>query len=123
VHFLPLGHSCPLQTILLSEMVMFDSPLQIVMAFWGTIMVSRGHTRPRKLEFKQKECQTAITMYLQKAVIPDRMGSIASDNVSGRFYSRVEKPSDDINIRLCLINKKGLFLRRFAQVCPFHKIK
>ena len=34
VPFLPLGHSCPLQTILLSDLVGCDSPLQIVMAVW-----------------------------------------------------------------------------------------
>jgi hypothetical protein len=32
VHLLPLGPSCPLQTILLSDLVKCDSPLQIVMA-------------------------------------------------------------------------------------------
>ncbi len=52
VPFLPLGPSCPLQTFLLSDPVGCDSPLQIVMAFWRTIIVSRGlshHTRPRSL--------------------------------------------------------------------------
>ena len=34
VPFLPLGRSCPLQTILLSDLVGCDSPLQIVMAVW-----------------------------------------------------------------------------------------
>ncbi len=42
VSFLPLGRSCPLQTILLSDLVRRDSPLQIVMAFWRTIIFSRG---------------------------------------------------------------------------------
>ncbi len=34
VPFLVLRRSCPLQTILLSDLVGCDSPLQIVMAFW-----------------------------------------------------------------------------------------
>jgi hypothetical protein len=34
--FLTLGLSCPLQTILLSDLVECDSPLQIVMAIWQT---------------------------------------------------------------------------------------
>ncbi len=34
VPLLPLGRSCPLQTILLSDLVGCDSPLQVVMAIW-----------------------------------------------------------------------------------------
>jgi hypothetical protein len=34
VPLLPLGLSCPLQTILLSDLVGCDSPLQIVMVVW-----------------------------------------------------------------------------------------
>jgi hypothetical protein len=37
--FLPLGPSCPLQTILLSDLVGFDSPLQIVLAVWCTFFL------------------------------------------------------------------------------------
>ncbi len=46
VSFLPLGRSCPLQTLLLSDLVGCDSPLQIVMTFWCTIIVSRGLSHP-----------------------------------------------------------------------------
>jgi hypothetical protein len=46
VLFLPLVRSCPLQTIMLSDLVGCDSPLQIVMAFWCTITVSRGLSHP-----------------------------------------------------------------------------
>jgi hypothetical protein len=42
VPFLPLGRSCPLQTILLSDLAGYESPLHIVMTLWGTIIVSRG---------------------------------------------------------------------------------
>jgi hypothetical protein len=37
----PLGRSCPLQTILLSDLAGCDSPLQIILAFWRTIIVIR----------------------------------------------------------------------------------
>ncbi len=47
VPLLPLGPSCHLQTILLSDLVGCDSPLQKVMAFWCTF-------------FKFEACQTAI---------------------------------------------------------------
>jgi hypothetical protein len=46
VPFLPLVSSCPLQTILLSDLVGFDSPLQIVMAVWHTNIFSRGPVKP-----------------------------------------------------------------------------
>jgi hypothetical protein len=78
VPFLPLGRSCPLQTILLSDLVGCDSPLQIVMAFWCNIMyiVSRGcHTRPRKFEHTKRASNCYY--YLQRAVTPAWMGSIA----------------------------------------------
>ncbi len=42
VPFLLLGPSCPLQTILLSDLAGCDSPLQIVMAYWHTTLFSRG---------------------------------------------------------------------------------
>jgi hypothetical protein len=45
VPFLPLGRSCPLQTFLLSDLVGCDWPLQMVMAFWRTFIVSRGLSR------------------------------------------------------------------------------
>jgi len=46
VSFLPLGRSCPLKTILPRDLVGCNSPLQIVMAFWLTIIVSRGLSHP-----------------------------------------------------------------------------
>jgi hypothetical protein len=62
VPLLPLGRSCPLQTILLSDLVGCDIPLQIVMAFWRTIIVSRGLSHPtQKVQIQTKRRQTAIT--------------------------------------------------------------
>jgi hypothetical protein len=40
VPFLPLGRSCPQQTILLNDLVGCDCPLQIVMAVWRTFFVN-----------------------------------------------------------------------------------
>ncbi len=62
---LTLGPSCPLQTILLSDLVECDGPLQIVMAFWRTFFKiwcapnsnyfspAGCHTRPRKSNFEK----------------------------------------------------------------------
>jgi hypothetical protein len=44
--FSSLGRSCPQQPVLLSDLVGCDSPLQIVMAFWGTIIISRWLSHP-----------------------------------------------------------------------------
>jgi hypothetical protein len=55
VPFLSLGCSCPLHTILLSDLVVCDSPLQIMMSFWGIIIVSRGRA-------VTPECKKAITI-------------------------------------------------------------
>jgi hypothetical protein len=111
VPFLPLGRFCPLQTVLLGDLVGCDSPLQIVMAFWSTIVVSRGlsrHTLPGKFEFKQKGLQTAVTISRGlSAFTPKRGIALPSDNISGRFFQAVEKPSDDINSHLFLMKKKG----------------
>jgi hypothetical protein len=38
VPLLPLGPSCPLQTILLSDLVGRDNSLQMVMAVWNTFL-------------------------------------------------------------------------------------
>jgi hypothetical protein len=108
VLFLTLGRSCPLQTILLSDLVECDSPLHIVMAFWSIILSAEGcHTQPRKFEFKQKGRQTAITIS-RGLSHPTEWAALPSENISGRFFSRVEKPSNNINSRFFLMNKKGL---------------
>ncbi len=44
---------------------------------------------------------------MQRAVTPDEMGSIALPTYQDVF-SKVEKPFDNINSRLFLMNKKGL---------------
>jgi hypothetical protein len=61
VPFLLLGHYCPLQTILLSGLVGCDSPLQIVMAFWRTIFVSKGLTpHPESLNSNKKGAKLSL---------------------------------------------------------------
>jgi hypothetical protein len=52
---MPIGRSCPLQTILLNDLVGCDSPLQIVMVVWRTIIFSRGLSHPtQKLQIQIK---------------------------------------------------------------------
>jgi hypothetical protein len=94
VALLPLECSCPLQTILLRGLMRCDSPLQIVMAIQC------------KFKFKQKGRQTAITI-CRGLSHPTGRASLPSENISGRFFSRVENPSDDIYNRLFFMNKKG----------------
>ncbi len=53
---LHLGPSCPLQTILLSDLVRCGIPLQIVMPVWHAFLF--------------ETCQTAITYSLQRAAKP-----------------------------------------------------
>ncbi len=77
VHFMPLWRSCPLKTILLSDLVGCDSPLQIVMAFWGTIIVSRGMSHPTQKVWIQTKRVPNCHHYLHRAVTPNWMGSIA----------------------------------------------
>jgi len=91
VSFLPFGCSCPLQTILLRDLIVCDCPLQIVMAFWHTILFSRGLSLQTK---RAPNCH----FFLQRAVTPHWRGIIA----------RVEELSDDINSHLFLMNKKEL---------------
>ncbi len=111
---LPLGPSCPLQTILLSDLVGCDSPLQIVMAIGCTF-------------FKFEASQTAITIcsrlshpthqvqILRKCA---KQPLLSAEGCHARLdgqhgllrmgFSRAEKPSEEINSCLFLMNKKGL---------------
>ncbi len=77
VPFLPLGHSCPLKTILLSDLVGCDSPLQIVMAFWRTIIVSKGLSHPAQKDLIHTKRAPNCHYYLQRSITSDWMGSIA----------------------------------------------
>ncbi len=77
VPFLPLGRFCPLQTILLSDLVGCDSPLRILMAFWHTIIVSRGLSHPTQKVWIQTKRAPNCHYYLQRAVTPKWMGSTA----------------------------------------------
>jgi hypothetical protein len=77
VPFLPLGRSFPLQNILLSDLFGCDRPLQIVMAFWGTIIVSRGLSHTTQKVWIQTKRAPSCHYYLQRAFTPYWMGSIA----------------------------------------------
>jgi hypothetical protein len=84
VPLLPLGPSCPLQTVLLSDLVGCGNPLQIVMAIWRTflkfearqtvIVVCSGLPHPtHQIQIKNKLRQTALAA----GGYPDWMGSTA----------------------------------------------
>ncbi len=89
VPFLPLGYSCPLQTILLSDLFRCDSRLQIVMAFWHTIIVSNGLSHPtQKVWIQMKGHQTAITIRWRCHTRLD----VPSDDISGRFFQGWRNP-------------------------------
>ncbi len=77
LYCLTLGRFCTLQTILLSDLVRCDSPLQIVMTFWSTIIVSRGLSHPTQQVWIQTKRAPNYHYYQQRAVTPDWMGSIA----------------------------------------------
>ncbi len=76
VPFLPLGRSCPLQTILLGDLVRSDSPVQIVIPF-GALIVSRGLSHPTQKVWIQTKRAQNCHYSPQRAVTPDCMGSIA----------------------------------------------
>ncbi len=77
VPFLTLGRSCPLQTLLLSDLVGYDSPLKIVMAFWHSIIVSRGLSNTTQKVWIQSKRAPNCHLYLQRDVTPCWMGRIA----------------------------------------------
>ncbi len=58
----------PLQTILLNDLVGCDSPLQIVMAFRRTIIVSRGLSNQTQKVLIQTKRAPHCHYYLQRAV-------------------------------------------------------
>jgi hypothetical protein len=66
---------------------------------------------PWQVQIFKKVRQTAIT-FLQMAVTPDWIGSIALWEHITAFFSRAKKPSEDINSRLFLVNMEGLKVKR-----------
>ncbi len=119
VPLLPVRPSCPLQTILLRDLVGCDRPLQIVNEVWHTFFQFEVHqtaiivsscmaVTPCPGSSNLKKSPLNCNYYLQKAVIPDWIGSICPLRTYHSFFSRAEKPSENINTHLFLMNKKGL---------------
>ncbi len=93
IHLLPLGPSCPLQTILLSDLVWYDSPLQIVMVVWRALKKCKASqlamivcyrlphpTQQVKIPTKVRQMASVICrglLYLY---------GWASENISRRFF-------------------------------------
>jgi hypothetical protein len=93
VPFLPLGRSCPLQTILLIDLVGFDSPLQIVMAFWCTIIVSRGLSHPESLNSNKKGAKlTLLSAEGCHTLDGQDWAALPSDNISGSIFQGWKNP-------------------------------
>ncbi len=93
-------------------LVGWDSPLEIAMAVWYS--VSNSHYCLKlavtldPASTKSNKCATNGHCYLQRAVTLDWMDSIALWEHSTTFFSRAEKPSEDMYSHLFLMNKKGL---------------
>jgi hypothetical protein len=122
VLLLPVGISCTLQTILLSDLVGCDTPLQIIMVFGALFfkfeasqtatIVSSGRPHPTQhVKIQNKVRQTAITIFSGQAH-PTGWAALPSEK-NHTVFSRAEKPSEDVNSHLFLMNKKGLNLRIF----------
>ncbi len=98
---LPWRPSCPLETLLLSDLVWCDSPLQIIMAVWCSVPNSHYYLQqavtlnPAILNLKK--CAPNGHCYLQRAVTHNWMDSIALWEHIKEFFSRTEKPSEDMN--------------------------
>jgi hypothetical protein len=114
VPLLPLGRSCPLKTILQSDLVGCDSPLQIAMAIWHPflkfetdIILSRGLSHPTQEVQIKKKCAILPLLSAEDCHI-QLDGQHCRLRTYPGIFSRVEKPSEDINNRLFLMNKKGL---------------
>ncbi len=116
MYLLPLGHSCHLQTIMQSDLVGCDSPLQIVVAIWKPfsnlkpakwlLLRSAGgcHGLPSKFTFLKSVPNGHY--YLQRAVTFDWMGSIVLREHITAYFSWAEKHSEDKNSSYFLMNKK-----------------
>jgi len=59
--------------------------------------------------FPEKEyINIAIAVQMVKVMLPDWWAALPSEVMSQAFFSRVEKPSEDITPLLFLMNMKGL---------------
>jgi hypothetical protein len=85
VPVLPLALSCPLQTILLSDLVGCGSPLQMAVClhFFEILSAPNGHyylqraVTPDPASSNFKKSVANCHYYLQRAVTPNWMGSVA----------------------------------------------
>jgi hypothetical protein len=73
----------PMQTFLL---IGCDSPLQIAMAFWRTLIVSR------KFELNEKGAQLPLLHICRGLSHPTGWAALPSDNISGCFFQGWRNP-------------------------------
>ncbi len=93
---LPLGPSCLLQTILLSDLVGCDRPLHFLLKFEvcqnSNYCPQRAVTTYWPRKFRVKKSASTCHYYLQQAVTPDWMGSVALWEHIMASFSRAENP-------------------------------
>jgi hypothetical protein len=82
VPLLPLGRSCPMKTILLSDLVRCDSPLQIIMSIWRTIIDRRGLSHPtQKIQIQAKSVPNCHYYICRGLSHPAGRATLLSDNI------------------------------------------
>jgi hypothetical protein len=120
VPFLPLGSSCPLQTILLIDLVGCDSPLQIIMAIWRSffpilkrakrpLLSAEGyHVRHRKCKktTMNKVCQMAVTICRGLSHSTGR-AALPSENLTRRFFHHSKSMGDQHYLAFVYIFNKA----------------
>ena len=114
--YCPLGASCPQHTILLSDLVGYDSPLQIVMTVWHTFLIF--HARQIaivvccNLPHPTQQVQSSPNdhYYLQRAVTPHRMRSTDLWRHTFERFFKGQRNLEGITRRYFLMSMKGLSL-------------
>ncbi len=102
VCLLLLGHSCLLQTILLSDLIRCDSPLQIAMAIWRTflkfgacqtaiIVSSRLPHQAQQVQTFKKVRQTSIIICSKLSHLTG-WAALPSENIPWRLFQGQRNP-------------------------------
>ncbi len=121
VSFLPLGPSCSLQILLLSDLGGGDSPLQIVIAVLLTFFCSTSNNHycqqwaptPDPASSNSKKC-VKLSLLSAEGFQTRLNWHHCHLRTYYSFFSRLEKPSEDTVSRLFFINMKGLRVQKHA---------
>jgi hypothetical protein len=85
-----------MQTILLSDLVACGSPSQKVMAVWRTFLLNLKPAKQSLTSISEKNPPNGHFI-MHGTFVPDWMGSTALLGHITSFFSRADKPSEDIN--------------------------